>query len=140
MATNAIIGRGTTISYGDSGSDTSFTALAEVVDCPLPEISTPSKVPATHYLSGDFMDYVSPGFKDVGDIELELNYEASQTATLIDLVGVEKWWLITLPDGATYLFPGYISKLGGTNPKDNVIKQKVGLAIIGEITFTAGTA
>ena len=139
MSTNARIGKGTTLSYGDSGSDSTFTALAEVVDMPMPEISTPPKVDATHYESGEYKDYVSPGFKDVGDMEIEINYEASQTETLIGLVGQVKYWMVTLPDTATFIFPGFVSKLGGSIPKENVIKQKITLAITGAIAYNAPT-
>src|SRR5437870_4966281 len=104
---NAMIGLTTTLGYRDVGSSDTFTTLGEVIKITLPHQTT-SKVEVTHYLSdGGRREYI-PGLLDSGDMEVELNYYASQENEVRGLFGGTYEWQATYPDAATDTFEAFI--------------------------------
>ena len=137
-ASSAIIGKGTTLSYSATQGG-SYTALSEVTDVSLPTVKI-GKVDVTHYLSdNNTMEYKSAVWQDHEDIKLTLNFLKAQTTTLESFVGVDKWWKITLPDGSTYVQPGFISELGGAAPNKDKVSQSVSITPTGPHTFAAAS-
>jgi hypothetical protein len=137
-ASSAITGKGATLGYSAT-SGGSYTLLSEVVDCNIPEITFPG-VEKTHYTSDNSRIEKTPtGWGELGDNSVQLNYVKAQTTTLYTLVGQLKWWKLTLSDGSTYVWNGWISKLGHPVPNKDRILQTGAFTNTGDITFTAGS-
>ena len=134
-----MIGKGTTIGYKDVGGSGTATLLAKVQDCSQPEV-TIGNVDKTHYTSpNNFVEKESIVWRDVSDLGLTLVYTKAQTTTLYTLAGVEKEWTITLYDASTYVFNGFIAKLGGGSfPNKDTVKQPLTITVTGPVVFTAG--
>lgn len=136
-ATNAISGKGTQLGYADTAV-ASPTNLGELKLTNTPEITVDS-ADATHYESpDDHEEKISIGWRKVGDQPATLNYHKTMTATLYSLFDVKKFWTETLPDGSTWEYEGWISKLGGDPiPNKDVFSQSIVITITGKPTFTA---
>lgn len=136
-ATAAIIGKGTTLgyeAYPPPGSP-AFTAIAEVYDVGFPEVNV-TDVEATNYTSPNGHKEWIPGWLDGGDLPVKINFFKTVQATIETLVGVKKTWLITMPDGSTWQFPGYIKKRGGAIPNNDRVTMDVMIKVAGPATFT----
>lgn len=130
----AIIGAGTTIGYS-AIPPTTYTTIAEVFNCAMPEYDQP-KVKATHYTSPNRTHEYIEGWKDGSDLEFELNYTSAERAALLGIRGVMKTWKLTYPDGATDIFKGYVSKVGGAIPNEDRVTMKVTLTLTGDTAYT----
>lgn len=131
----AILGAGTTLSHCATSSGT-YVTIAEVFTVELPSVKT-EQVKVTHYGSTSlFHEYIS-GFKDGGEVNFELNYYKTEHATLDGLQGVQPmFWKVTLPDGSTDQFPGFLDALGASIPNEDKITSKGTLKVTGAPTFT----
>lgn len=133
----AILGIGTVLAYSAHPTPTTYTPLAEVYSVGWPEV-TGSDVKVTHYLSpGNVHEYIA-GFSEGGEVAVEANYVGGELATAYSLKGVTKTWKITLPDGATVVFPGYVKSVGAEIPVEDRITSKLTIKVAGEPTFTEG--
>jgi hypothetical protein len=130
----ASIGKGTTLGYSAIPA-TSYTSVGEVTNVSIPEI-TMAKVDVTHYGSSA-KAYAPSGWADYGDVEVEITYAKAQCATLESLIGTEKTWKVTLSDSSYWVFTGFIGKLGGATPIDNVVTTTLTITITGLPDFTA---
>lgn len=133
-ASSAIIGKGTTLGYSVVDAD-SYTTIAELFSVGIPDTEV-DEVEVTHYASdNDFKEFVA-GWEDGGEVEFELNYEKDEADALIALRGAPMDWKITLPDTSTWIFPGFIKKLGGEIPNQDKVTTKATIRITGVPDFT----
>jgi hypothetical protein len=132
-ATTATIGYGATVSYSDTENG-SYTPIAEILDLALPEL-TQDSVDATHMESPDnYMEKI-PALKDPGEYTFSFNFNNDQYETVFGMVGTAKWWMIQSPGGDAWIFPGFISGLGGEMPVNDRIVAEVTLTVSGAIDF-----
>jgi len=136
-STAAIIGAGTRISYAAHPTPGTFTDLAEVFSVGFPEMSE-NDVRATHYLSpGRVHEYIS-GWREGGEVTVEANYVKAEMATVHGMRGQMRTWRITLPDGATETWPGYIKTIWMSIPMDDKVTTTLTIKVAGDPTYTPG--
>lgn len=140
--TAAISGKGTTLSIApdSAGSAGSYTDVGEVIEISQPAVNS-DLVDATHFTSdSDFGDTISTGWKKGDDVPFKINYVKAQASTLYGAVGTYSWFKITLPDGSTYVFPGYLTKFGGdpVAMRDRITTSG-NMQLAGDMIFTAGS-
>jgi hypothetical protein len=137
-ATQAIIGASTTLGYGSTLGG-SYTSYGEVVDVKQPGGQV-GKVEATHYTSPNFeKEWLSQKWKERDDVGLKLNYFKSQQTLLESHLGLQQFFKITLPDGSTWVFPGFMAKIGGEIPNQGKVECEASITVTGAPTFTAAT-
>jgi len=139
-------GSGFTLSYSSNGS--SYTEIAEVVDCTTPEFLV-KEAKATHHSSPDNSTEAKPGLSETGKGMFTLNFTQSAFDAILALRRSEYYWKFTFPlksgqsTAATLVVIGFWSKLGGMkfDPEDaNVIQVQGELTRTrGLPTFTAGS-
>jgi len=87
MATDALIGYGTTFERSDGASPEVWTAIAEVMNITPPSFTRETQ-DATHMASPNaYREFIS-GLRDAGEVSLEINYipgASAQTTLLADL-------------------------------------------------------
>jgi hypothetical protein len=83
---------------------------------------------------------VIPGWVKPGEWKIKLHYDKTQSAAVFALLGLQKRWLVTLPDASTYAFKGFIKKPGREIPLKDKMTVEVTIRINGGSvqTFTAG--
>ena len=133
-ATKSILGAGTTLGHCTT-SGGSYITIAEAFSVEIPSVKT-EQVKVTHYGStGMFHEYIS-GFRDGGEVTFELNYFKTEHATLDGLQGVTPmFWKVTLPDGSTSTFPGFLDSLGVSIPIEDKMVTKGAIKVTGAATF-----
>lgn len=135
--TEGSIGFGVQVGVSASSTDNTFAALLEITDVSGPEIAV-DDVEMTHSESPDRYKEWLPGLIDGGEVTVECNYTKENCAAVYALVGVKKYYKITLPDGgSTWKFPGYIKGFGEEEPIDDKIQNQVTIKVGGKPVFTA---
>ncbi len=83
-----------------------------------------------------------PSFRDAGDMSLSMNYtKTSYTLMKTDFESdVIQTYELTLPDGSTLSFDGYVAEQPLTIDVDNQITMDVTITISGEPIFVESTA
>jgi len=130
MTTAAIIGSGTTFSGAALG------ALAELLDVSGPEVSV-SDVDATSMGSTDNFEESIPGLANGGEVTLELNFLKASVTALYAAIRVVDTFTITLPDGSTNVFSGYLKGIGQKTPVKDKITVSATFKVTGKPAFTA---
>jgi len=132
---SGIGGYGTTLSGA-----TSLPApggVVEIVNITLPEF-TRTDIDVSSMEPGDYaMEFIG-GMIDGGVVDIEVNYDKTQTAAVIGAIdSVNEAWTITFPDSATLVFDGYINKgVGGSAPMNDKISQVLSMKVSGLPVFT----
>lgn len=141
--TDATIGLGTILAYGDGGSPETFRTLAEVTDLTGPGMSreTPD---ATHMLSPDGYREFLGGLKDGGELTVECNHlpnDASQDSSTGVLAlfesGDKRTWRITFPTTPTVIWEmdAVVSAFEPSFPLDDKLGLSVTLKVSGKPAF-----
>ena len=108
--------------------------MAEVFSVSFPEM-TENDVKATHYLSpGRVHEYIAD-WKEGGEVTVEANYLSAQMSTVHGMRGQTKTWRITLPDGATETWPGYIKSVGMEIPNEDKVTTRLTIKVAGEPVY-----
>ncbi|QNN24335.1 hypothetical protein HED60_19345 [Planctomycetales bacterium ZRK34] len=133
MATD-IKPHGTTISGGTSGAFAYVVALGEIA----PEAGD---IETTYYgISDNARTYIA-GLLEGGTVDVMLKYEDTSLATWYGVLGgAVETFTVTIPDGATFEFDGFIKKAGAEFPDatdDDYIRQPATIKVTGKPTFTA---
>ena len=132
--TDATIGLGTTLAYGDGGSPEVFTTVAEVVSISGPGMSR--ELPdATHLGSPNGYREFIGGLRDGGEVTLELNWLPGNATHDQDNAG--RNWRITLPTtpAATVTFTGVVSAFEPDIPVDDKMSLSVTIKVSGAVTI-----
>lgn len=138
--TTSIVGAGTTITLSTTSGGT-YTALggatSEVLDITPPDYSA-DFVEATHYLSpNSATEFVWNGWNTAGDVTLKVAYVAASSAAVEALLGLKRYFKITLPDTKIISFAGFISSFGTESPNKGVITQQIKIKLTGKVTGPA---
>jgi hypothetical protein len=144
MPSDATPGYGASIGYtdlvvGGDYSGSSYTALAQVGDVPMPESDVEeveiSNQDSPTGASGLPVAEFLPTWITPGEIELELVYTKAQFATLNGLNGVSKHWKVTLSDGSSGEFNGWVKKPQVTSELKGKVIAKTSIRATGEVGF-----
>lgn len=136
--TDAIKGYGVTLAYADVGS-TTYTPIAQIKDLTGPELDS-DDIDVSNNSSPNMTREFMAGWQDSGEVETEVVYTKAQAATLYSIYRVTKNYLVTLSDGSTIKFTGYLKTLGIESPQEEEVRQSITIKVSGEVTFTPATA
>ena len=122
---NGISAHGTLISRNG-------TPIAELRDITPPPLSRNPLETTTHNSDDD--SYVV-GIRRKGTLDMNVNFLPSGEATHDAIAGLMKAWadgskdeyLIEYPDGATWLFSGFVSNIAPTAPVDGVLSADISI-------------
>ncbi len=134
-ASTDTIGFGCTFGVGNGAGPEVFTAFAELADVNPPEI-TGDDEEVTHHTSPDGYKEFIPGLVDGGEVNVQLNYRKADVATVLALFRVKKNYQIVLPDGSTWVFNGYLKKLGKKTPLKSKMLQDMTFKVNGKPLWT----
>lgn len=138
MSTNATFGFGIKIGYATTEGEEP-TYLAKVFNLPFPTPEA-SDAQVTHLVSPDrFREYVK-GWKEPGEVQLDLRFTEAQYDTLLSLGDDNLFWTISFPSGSTLTFEGYIKTVGGAKQLDDAVQQQLTIKVSGKPTFTLASA
>lgn len=127
-------GRNTKLGYCDT-VDGTYTLLGKVNRVTPPRTSV-EIIDCTHMDSADDFKEKEPGWRDAGDIDVEVQFDKTETAAVYALEGVTKFWKITFSDGSAWVAKGFISDFGNeTDIKDKVLLW-FKVTVSGKPTFT----
>jgi hypothetical protein len=117
-------GYGATFAISDGAGD--YIAVGEVREITPPSTSRDGPEATSHGSTERFQEYLA-GLRDGGEVSLKLNYTTAGYAALITEWNREVSWdyLITLPDGATHSFSGFVTGLVVTSPVEDVYEIAV---------------
>jgi predicted secreted protein len=137
---NAFSGVGTQFKRGNgsSGSET-FTAIAEVNGIGGPN-KTRDTIDVTSLDStGGYREFI-PGFRDGGEVTLEMNFTLDTYNLLNDDFEDENshnYQIVFNDTGqTTFDFTGYVTALGSSVPLDDKVTASVTIKISGQVTIT----
>lgn len=143
MTTNALIGHGTILAYGDGGSPETFTALAEVNNISGPGMSADAP-DATHMESPEgFREFIG-GLKDPGEITVECAHlpgnatqDASTGVLSLFSSGAKTNWRITFPDDPATIwnFEAVVTGFEPDTPIDDKMMLSITLKLSGKPAF-----
>lgn len=143
--TQAKIGYGTLLKFGDGASPESFTTVAEVINIDGPGLSR-SIPEATHMESPDgYREYLA-GLKDGEEVTVECNFlpgNATQDPSTGVLSffesGARKNWQVVWPfsPAVTWEFSGIVTGFQPTTPVDDKITLSVTIKVTGKPAFTS---
>lgn len=133
-------GYGTTLSYGATNATTGTAALARIVKVGTGEYSVDIHDVSDMASTDKYKEFVG-GMIDAGSIPVELNYEKTNTTTIISLVGTSRGWKIAVPAGtgttATLEFAGILEKFSpGDMDINGAAKGSASIKISGKPTWS----
>jgi hypothetical protein len=129
--TGAIIGKGTT--FGSSAtSGGTYTNFAEILKVGFPKPTT-KDIEATNMDS--LMEEFIQGLPSAGEVDVEQNYNKADLIALYAMVGVKKFFKITLPDAAVFTFGGFVKEPTGDSGFGDKLVTKFKVKITGAVTL-----
>jgi hypothetical protein len=133
-----VAGYGTSIGYADT-AEGSYTTLADVVDITPPEEEVDDIETTTHSSTNKVRTYQG-GLIEPGETDVVIQFDKTIYGTLRGLRGAKKFWKITIPDGSTQVFAGYIKKIGPETPLDDIVTVNLTMMVAGDPTYRAATS
>ena len=112
----AYLGTGTTISCTGEDSSGLEDIFAEVISIKLPSLEA-GKVDVSHMLTTDYREYITKELMDVGEMEVEMNFDPSLDPA--NYVGSGHTFVITFPTGDIWTFSGGLAKYDATVPLED---------------------
>lgn len=135
----AQLGFGTKIQV-DDGASSAFVDLVEVTSITVPT-GEDGRVEYSHLGQVGRGKLYLPGLKEPGEVTVEQNATEAELVRLntIKAAATTKNWKVILPDGATFTFAGFISKMEvAADAGESIIKNRLSVAISGDVTVAAG--
>jgi len=140
MTTNAIAGVGTTFGRELDTSSGVYAALAEVMSIDGPTMSRETYDVTTLDTVGGYREFIG-GFRDPGEISLEMNFTAEGYGQqIIDFeAATAHGYNIVLSDtgASTLTFDGLVTDLPLSISPDAPVTQNITIKITGAVTFTS---
>ena len=130
----AYLGTGTVITV-DSESESASLLFAEVISIKLPTLES-GKVDVTHMTSVDYREYLTKELLDVGEMEVEMNFDPDVDPATY--TGGGHSYSIIFPNGAVWSWTGGLTKYDATIPLED--KMTVTVAISVETGFSVAPA
>lgn len=136
---NAISAQGTLIARAPSSTPLTYTTIAELRDItPPPLMRNPIETTNHNETEENFV----VGIKRKGELTFTLGFNQS-LGTHDETTGLIKAWSdgsqdsykITFPDGTIWMFSGYVTNVGPSNPVDDGQTAEVTIRPTGTISF-----
>jgi hypothetical protein len=138
---NVTQGYETILSYGNmptaSGS-TAWTDFAGILDIKPPKIESEDIDVSNMASPGQFKQFTA-GWANGGEIEVKIQFEKTQNATVYGLFRTNKGFKITFADGSTWLADGYIKSFANEVDREKIVTADIGVKVSGQPTFTAAS-
>ena len=128
MASQGIIGFGSTFSIGGN-------TIAEITNI-TPMSASGVAADTTSMDSTDAAKTFIPGTIDYGSVSFEMIFDGPELNTLQGLWRTVSACVITLSDGATFTFDGFLVGLSVISAFDDAVRASVEIKITGAVTFT----
>lgn len=80
------------------------------------------------------------GWAEAGEVEVTIQFERAQNATVYGLFRQDKGFRITFVDGSTWHFSGYIKSFGDEVDRAKIVTTAVQIKVSGEPVFTPAVA
>ena len=141
MTSNAFSGVGAKFQRGDGGSTSveNFTDIAEVNSISGPNMSRDTIDVTSLDSTGGYREFIA-GFRDGGEVSLEMNFSLATYDTMKDDFEDEEThnYRIVLPDtgATTFDFAGLVTSLGMAVPMDDKVTSSVTIKVSGQVTLT----
>jgi hypothetical protein len=68
-------------------------------------------------------------------MKLKLKFDKTEAATVYGLYRTQHSFKITIPDGSSLVFDGYVKEIGLVTPIDNLVMQDVSIKTSGAFTY-----
>jgi hypothetical protein len=111
--------------------------ITEVRDIRLPELSREVVETTTH---GADDEIVKVGIRSYGDLSFEVNFipaNSNHVGLINDWKdGTEREYIVTLPDGALWLFNGYVAQIIPQAPVDGLLSARIVVRPSDRVTFS----
>lgn len=141
---NAFAGVGAKFYRGDSSSNETFTAIAEINSISGPNKSRDTIDVTTLDSTGGYREFIG-GFRDGGEITLNMNFTRDSWDELnVDFEAATlRNYRIEFPDGTNgalktdFTFAGLVSGLSMDTPPDDKVTSVVTIKISGAITLSS---
>jgi hypothetical protein len=133
-----MIGFGVALGYSADG--VTYTDVAKVVDITPPEPSV-GKSKSTHNATANATHTYEPTLIEPGENDVKILFAKAVHAVLDGFFWsrATKFWKITLAEGSTQTFQGFIMNLGTPTPMEDQVQTTMKMCVTGKVTFTAGT-
>ncbi len=131
----------TDIAYGDAATaaaSSTWTPFADVTEVKPPKIEA-EDVDTSNLKSPGKVKTFDPGWANAGELELTIQYNKTQTATVYGLFRTPKGFKVTYADGSKWVYDGYIKTWQDQIEKDGIVTQNITVKISGLPVFTAAT-
>lgn len=139
MASNAFAGVGATFKRSATGSALSYSTIAEVNNIDGPNMSRDTIDVTSLDSTGGYREFI-PGFRDGGEVNLEMNFTITgydQMKDDFESSSHVHYQIVLADTGATTLeFIGYVTSLGMSTPTDDKVTSSVTIKISGQVTLT----
>lgn len=137
---DAFSGVGTSFKRGNGSSGTeTFTAIAEVNSISGPNKSRDTIDVTSLDSTGGYREFIG-GFRDGGEVSLEMNFTLDTYNTMNDdfeSSSSRNYQIVFGDTGATtFEFTGYVTALGSSVPMDDKVTASVTIKVSGQVTIT----
>lgn len=137
---NAFSGVNTSFQRGNGSSGTeTYTAIAEVNSISGPNKSRDTIDVTSLDSSGGYREFIG-GFRDGGEVSLEMNFTLDTYNTLNDDFEDEashNYQIVFGDTGATtFQFAGYVTAIGSNVPMDDKVTASITIKISGQVTIS----
>lgn len=130
----AIPGHSTKLEY--STSPETWVEIENVEEVTPGAISI-DDIETSHMQSTDQYKTFMPGWKDAGEATATVQYDETQHAALMARIGVSGGFRVTLQDGSTITFDGYIKGVAVTVEREGKVLTELTIKASGKPTFAA---
>lgn len=128
--------------YGDKATvaeSTTWTPFVDVTEVQPPKISA-AKIDCTHMESPDEFKEQEPGLGESDDVELKVQFAATQADAVYALFKQKKAFRIQFADGSKWEFVGFISGYGDEVDREGIVTTTITIAVSGKPVFTKAAA
>ncbi|MCK9281385.1 MAG: phage tail tube protein [Melioribacteraceae bacterium] len=141
MASNAFSGVGTVFNRATADtSNPTFAAIAEINSISGPNLSRDTIDVTSLDSTGGYREFI-PGFRDGGEISLDMNFTHDGFADLkadFEMEGVWDYQIVFAnTDVTTFDFAGIITAIGIAVPMDDKVTASVTIKISGPVTVSS---
>jgi len=137
-------GYGTQMAYGNAptpSGTTSWTNFANVIDIKNAMKIVAKDIDTSTLTSPGEFETSAPGWAKGDNVEMKIQFDKSQNATVYGLFRQPLGYKITFPDGtqpttgSQWLWPGYINGFGNEVDRENLVTADITVKVAGQPVF-----
>lgn len=131
-------GTGVVLSYGSAAdySSGSWTPIAQVLDVK-PHQQQVDDIETTNMASPSGYKTYEPGLKEPGELSATLQYNASDHAAVLALLGVQRGWKVTFADTSGWKLNAYIKSFQDMVEREKLVTTDVTMKLSGPPLWVA---